>query len=342
MTKILAYQVRDDEQPFIDEWAKKNNVQVDSVSEELHDDTVEMAKGYDGVSFKQRTVISEKPEFYERLKSLGIKQLACRSAGIDPVNLEWADKNNITITNVLSYSPSAVAQLVLTQVMQLVRHIPQFNNRLKNNNYVVNGLRSRELSELTIGIVGVGRIGSTVAKIFHFFGATVLGNDLNPREDLEKQNILTYVSKDELYRRSDIVTSHVYYDQNNFHLIGEKQFALMKPSAFFINDSRGPVVDTQALIDALTQKRLAGAALDVVEGETKIFNHQFKNETPVPLYNHLKKIPNVLLTPHIAFFTDIAVENMVKQSLDDALTVIEGRHSDHEISYRRSEVSNKN
>lgn len=330
MTKILAYHVRDDEQPFIDEWVNKNHVQVDSVIEELHDETVSLAKGYDGVDFKQRSVITDNPDFYKQLHSYGITQLSARSAGIDTINLDWAKENQIRVSNVPSYSPRAVAELVLTQAMQLVRHIPEFRNRFKKNNYIVDGLRSQELSELTIGIIGVGRIGSAVAKIFHALGATVLGNDIaDPQEELN--GVLRYTTKEEIYQASDIVTIHVYYGEKNYHLIGKNEFAKLKSTAFFINDSRGPVIDTVAFHDALVQNQFAGGALDVVENETKVFNQKFTDSTPVPLYDDLKKIPNLLLTPHIGFFTDHAVKNMVVESLDDTLALIEGKPTDHEI-----------
>jgi len=330
MTKILAYNVRIDEQPFVDQWAEEHGVQVDSTDKELHDDTVEMAKGYDGIDFKQRTVVTQKPDFYKKLASYGIVQMSARSAGIDTVNLKWAKENHLRVTNVPSYSPEAVAEMALTQAMQLIRHIPQFNDRLSDNNYVVLGLRSQELTELTVGIVGVGRIGGTLARIFHALGATVIGNDLRaPREDL--RGVMTYVSKEELYKRADIISVHVWGGDDNFHLINDKAFAQMKPTAFFINDSRGPVVDTQALISALNNQQIAGAALDVVEDETKVFNKKFDGTTPVDHYNQLKKMTNVLLTPHVAFFTDHAVKNMVMQSLDDTLAIINGGKSEHEF-----------
>lgn len=332
MTKILAYHVRDDEQPFIDEWINKHHIQVDSVTEELHDETVSFAKGYDGVDFKQRSVITDNPDFYKQLHSYGITQLSARSAGIDTLNLDWAKENQIRVSNVPSYSPRAVAELVLTQAMQLIRHIPEFRARFKDNDYIVDGLRSRELSELTIGIIGVGRIGSAVAKIFHALGATVLGNDItDPKEELN--GVLRYTTKDEIYKTSDIVTVHVYYSEENHHLIGKTELSKLKSTAFFINDSRGPVIDTVAFRDALVKHQFAGGALDVVENETQVFNQKFKDSTPVPLYNELKTIPNLLLTPHIGFFTDHAVRNMVVESLDDTLALIEGRPTEHEIHF---------
>lgn len=330
MTKILAYNVREDEQPFIDEWSKEHQIQVDSVAQELHDDTVDLAQGYDGIDFKQRSVITDQPKLYQKLHDYGFTQLSARSAGLDTVNLEWAQQNGLRVTNVPSYSPEAVAELALTQTLQLIRHIPQFNERVSNNDYVVLGLRSRELTELTIGIIGVGRIGGKLARIFHALGVTVIGNDIRgPREDL--RGILTYVSKEELYRRADVISVHVWGSADNHHIIGKEQFAQFKKTAYFINDSRGPVVDTQALIEALEAKQLAGAALDVVEDETKVFNQRFEGETPVPHYNQLRQFENVLLTPHIAFFTDHAVKNMVTQSLDDTLAIITGGRSDHEV-----------
>ncbi|MFT8425875.1 MAG: NAD(P)-dependent oxidoreductase [Liquorilactobacillus sp.] len=334
MIKIIAYHVRQDEEPFIAQWSKKNEIEVKSVPFELHPDTVEYAKGYDGIIFKQRSKLDEDGLIYQVLKSYGIRQLSCRSAGIDTVNLSAAKLNGIKVTNVPSYSPHAVAELVLMQAMQLIRHYPEFKARLDNNDYVVDGLRSRELSEYVIGIIGVGRIGRTVAQIFHSLGAKVLGNDLVRNPELEQAGTLKYVEKDEIYRKADIVTSHVYLSEQNIHLIGQNAFSKMKSTAFLINDSRGSIVNTADLLVALEKKQIAGAALDVVEEETKIFNLKFDRQTPVVNYNLLKELPNVILTPHIAFYTDIAVERMVKQALDDALNIIQGKHSVHEISFK--------
>lgn len=333
MVKIIAYHVRKDEQPFIDEWSKENQVEVKSLPFELHTETVKYAEGYDGIIFKQRSRLDNDGSIYQTLKSFGIHQLSCRSAGIDTIDFALAQANGIKVTNVPSYSPHAVAELVLMQAMQLIRHYPEFKERIDNNDYVVDGLRSRELFEYTIGIIGVGRIGSTVAKIFHALGAKVLGNDLVKRSELEKSGILKYVSKDEIYHQADIITSHVYLNSQNVHLLDHQAFEQMKSSAFLINDSRGPVVNTQDLISALKRHQIAGAALDVVEGETKIFNLKFPGPTPIVHYNELKKLPNVILTPHIGFYTDIAVERMVKQALDNALLIIKGKQSPHEINF---------
>lgn len=332
MKKILAFNILDYEKEFVGQWAAEHpDVQVDFNQIELHDDTVDLAKGYDGIDYRQRSKLSTTPDLYRKLHDYGIKQLALRSAGVDSCQLQWAKQYGLTITNVPSYSPEAVAEMTLTHAMNLVRHIPQFQSRIKRNDYIVEGLRSRELSELTIGIIGVGRIGSTVARIFKRFGATVLGNDY--KENPALKGIVTYTSKEAIYRTADIVTMHVYMSEDNYHMVGKDQFAMMKPSAFLINCSRGPVVDTDALIAALENKQIAGAGIDVIEDETKIFNQTFEGQPEIPLkaYEKLKSFDNVFLTPHVAFYTDIAVENMVKQSLDDTLKLISGQQSDHVI-----------
>lgn len=331
MTRIIAFHVRDDEVPFINEWEKKHHVEVKAVPYELHDNTVLDAKEFDGIIYKQRSPLSNSEQLYQKLHSWGIKQLACRSAGIDTVNFQAAIKNNIRITNVPSYSPPAVAELVLAQAMQLIRHLPEYRQRYENNDYIVNGLRAQELSELTIGIIGVGRIGSTVAKIFTALGANVIGYDIVEHD--EYRPFVKYLhSQEQVLKQADLITLHVYLSDETTKMINATALSLMKPTAYLINASRGPVIDTDALIDVLEDKKIAGAALDVYDGETNIFNKQFDNEIDDVKYRQLSQMTNVILTPHIGFFTDIAVENMVKQSLDDALTIINGGVSPHEIS----------
>ncbi len=304
-------------------------MQVDYNSVELHDDTVQLAEGYDGIDYRQRSQLTASPDLYQKLSEYGIHQLALRSAGVDSCNLKWAKDNGLTVTNVPSYSPRAVAEMTLTHAMNLLRHIPQFQHRIRENDYIVDGLRSKEISDLTVGIIGVGRIGSTVAKIFTALGAKVLGNDLKENDDF--RDFVQYTTKEDIYKNADLITMHVYMSDENYHMVDKSQFDMMKPSALFINCSRGPVVNTEALIDALENEKIAGAGIDVVENETKIFNQSFKGDIPLNSYKRLKTFDNVFLTPHVAFYTDHAVKNMVKQSLDDTLMEISGKPSPHRV-----------
>lgn len=330
MKKILAYNILGYEKEFVLEWAAEHpDVQVDFNDVELHDDTVDLAKGHDGIDYRQRSMLSETPDLYRKLRDFGITQLSLRSAGVDSCNLKWAKEYGLTISNVPSYSPEAVAEMTLTHALNLIRHIPQFQSRMAKNDYIVEGLRSRELSEMTIGIIGVGRIGSTVAKIFKRFGARVLGNDIHENDAF--RDLVTYTSKEDIFKNADLITMHTYMSDENYHMIDKAQFTQMKPSAFFINCSRGPIINTDALIDALQNHQIAGAGIDVIENETEIFNQSFDGDIPLKEYTKLKAMDNVFLTPHVAFYTDIAVKNMVKQSLDDTLKLITGQTTGHTI-----------
>ncbi|KRM03804.1 D-lactate dehydrogenase [Lentilactobacillus farraginis DSM 18382 = JCM 14108] len=333
LKKILVYNILGYEREFVVEWAAEHpDVQVDFNSIELHDDTVHLAEGYDGIDYRQRSKLTDGPALYQKLHEYGIHQLALRSAGVDSCNLKYAKENGLTVTNVPSYSPRAVAEMTLTHAMNLLRHIPQFQKRIRQNDYIVDGLRSKEISNLTIGIIGVGRIGSTVAQIFKALGAKrVLGNDIKENDNF--RDLVEYTTKEEIYKNADLITMHTYMSDQNYHMIGKEQFAKMKNSALFINCSRGPIVDTDALVDALENGQIAGAGIDVIQDETKIFNQSFVGEDkiPLPVYTKLMNMDNVFLTPHVAFYTDHAVKNMVKQSLDDTLMEISGKESPHRI-----------
>lgn len=165
MKKILMYSVRPDEQPAIDDWVAANDIQVDTNTVAFNADTVDLAKGYDGVVIQQHGAIPE-PLVYQKLKSFGMKQLTLRITGYDIVNLDAAAANGLAVTNVPAYSPRSVAELVLAHAMRLIRHLGEATAREAKDDYSWGGLEAQEVHQLTIGIIGAGKIGSTVARIF--------------------------------------------------------------------------------------------------------------------------------------------------------------------------------
>ncbi|WP_353948656.1 D-2-hydroxyacid dehydrogenase [Sporolactobacillus sp. Y61] len=331
--KILMLTVRDDEIPAIREWEKQNGVQVDVSGEELTADTVSLVKGYDGVVIQQRTPITDDAVF-AALKHYGIRQLSSRTAGYDMIDTKKASEYGLIVTNVPAYSPNSVAELAVTQAMRLIRNLPLFEERARQQDFRWSGLMAREICTLTVGIIGAGRIGGTAARLFKGLGATVIASDIVEREDLK--DILVYVSKEELLRQADIVTLHVPLMDTTVGLIGADDLALMKPDAFIINASRGPVLDTDALIRALQEKKIAGAALDTLQGEEKFFNRDLRGkDIPSDALKILRTLPNVLITPHIGFYTNMAVKNMVEIALDDTLSILKtgrGRHQVNEVT----------
>ncbi|EPC30960.1 lactate dehydrogenase related 2-hydroxyacid dehydrogenase [Lacticaseibacillus paracasei subsp. paracasei Lpp120] len=330
MTKILMYTVRPDERAAIDAWVAANDIQVDTNTVEFGPDTVDLAKGYDGVVIQQHGAIPDEM-VYQKLKAFGIKQLTLRITGYDIVNLDAATANGLVVTNVPAYSPRSVSELVLAQVMRLIRHLGEASAREAKDDYTWAGLEAPEIHNLTVGIIGAGKIGSAVARIFRALGATVIVSDPVKRPELA--DTVSYVDLNTLLTTSDVVTVHTPLDGLTTHLIDADALRKMKPTAYLINAARGPIVDTEALIKALNDHTIAGAALDTIEGEAGIFGED-RSQTLVDnqALETLKAMPNVEISPHIGFYTDAAVKNMIDISLDDVKTILEGGKSAHQVN----------
>lgn len=328
--KIILLSVRDDELPAIKQWQQKHpDIELQTADWELHPDTVDRLQGFDGVIIQQRSQIGD--EVYPKLKRLGFKQLTSRTAGFDVINMPLATANNLKVSNVPAYSPHSVAELALTHTMRLIRQLPLFDARMQEQDFRWQGLQAAEISSLTIGIIGAGRIGSTTARIFHSLGAQVIANDTKPNHELD--DILTFKTKEEVLQEADVVCLHVDLNETSKNLIDAQALSLMKPSAYIVNECRGPVVDTDALIQALEKKQIAGAALDTLTGEENFFNVDLRGkEIPSEQLKKLRSMDNVIITPHIGFYTNIAVQNMVDISLDDAVSLIQGQSCDHVLN----------
>ena len=320
---------QDAAQEAFENWSERHpDVEVGIDEGELHADTVAKVKGYDGVVIQQRSLVED--EVYAELKNLGLKQISTRTAGYDVINVDLAHKNGLKVTNVPAYSPRSVAELALAHTMRLIRNLELFDERAEEQDFRWIGLKGKEIHTLTIGIIGAGRIGGTAAKLFNALGAKVIAYDIKPNPELNE--VLTYKSLNEVLQESDVISLHVDLNETTKGLIGSEELALMKPTAFLINECRGPVVDTDALIATLKNKKLAGAALDTLTGEENFFNFDLRGKKlPSEQLKELRAMNNVILTPHVGFYTNVAVQNMVDISLDDVLAIISEKRSDHEI-----------
>ncbi|WP_283582847.1 NAD(P)-dependent oxidoreductase [Limosilactobacillus difficilis] len=329
MTSILMTSVRDDEQAAIQDYAAKHHITIQTTPK-LINDALDLVPGNDGVIIQQRGAVSE--DVYGVLEANGIKQLTTRTAGVDTIDLHLAHQHSLVVTNVPAYSPRSVAEFALMQIFRMLRHTYAFDHQVAANDFSWHGLQSKEIHSATIGIIGVGRIGGTLAKLLHALNATVLGYDTKPRTDLD--GIVRFVSKKELLQQSDVVTLHVNLNPTAEGLIAAEDFKLMKPTAALVNASRGPVVVTKDLVTALQTHQIQAAALDTVEGEAAIFaqdHSQTGIAKQLPLVDELNKMDNVILTPHIAFYTNVAVQNMVDIALDDVLSIINGQAPQNEV-----------
>jgi D-specific alpha-keto acid dehydrogenase len=247
------------------------------------------------------------------LSEAGVAYISTRSVGYDHIDVNYAETVGICVETV-AYSPDSVADYTLMLMLMAVRHAKSVIRRADIHDYRLNDERGRELRDLTVGVIGTGRIGVAVIERLRGFGCRVLAHDRWPKAAAD------YVSLDELLRRSDIVTLHTPLIADTHHLLDRARIRQMKHGAFVVNTGRGALIDTEALVPALESGRLGGAALDVLEGEEGFF-YADCSDKPIesePLLR-LHQLPNVLITPHTAYYTDHALSDMVEHTMANCL-----------------------
>ena len=249
------------------------------------------------------------------LSKLGVRLIALRCAGFNNVDLEMAEHLGLTVTRVAAYSPHAVAEHTLALVLALDRKIHKAYNRVREGNFALEGLLGMELNGRTAGVVGTGKIGAIVARIFLGFGCKVLAHDVYPNADLTAAGV-TYVPRDELFRQADIITLHCPLQPETFHIINEDSLAMMKRGVTLVNTSRGPLLDARAATRALKSGKLGALGLDVYEEEGDLFFEDLSNRViQDDVFSRMLTFPNVLITGHQAFFTQRALEAIAQETL---------------------------
>lgn len=253
------------------------------------------------------------------LSRAGVRYISTRSIGYNHIDVPYAERVGIAVGNV-AYSPDSVADYTLMLMLMAVRNAKSIISRADVHDYRLHDVRGRELRDMTVGVVGTGRIGAAVMDRLRGFGCRVLAYDSRPEAAAD------YVPLDELLKFSDIVTLHTPLNADTHHLLNRQRIEQMKHGAFVINTGRGPLLDTEALVSALESGSLGGAALDVVEGEEGIFYADRRNK-PIEskLLLQLQQMPNVLISPHIAYYTDRALSDMVENSIINCLEFESGR-----------------
>jgi D-specific alpha-keto acid dehydrogenase len=247
------------------------------------------------------------------LSEAGVAYISTRSVGYNHVDVSYAESVGISVETV-AYSPDSVADYTLMLMLMAVRHAKSVIRRADVHDYRLNDLRGKELRDLTIGVIGTGRIGGAVMDRLRGFGCRTLAYDTRPRTSAD------YVSLGALLEQSDIVTLHTPLTADTHHLLDRHGIERMKHGAVIVNTGRGALVDTEALVSALESGRLAGAALDVLEGEEGIF-YADCSDKPIEsqLLLRLHKLPNVLISPHTAYYTDHALRDTVENSITNCL-----------------------
>ncbi len=252
------------------------------------------------------------------LASLGVRLVALRCAGFNNVDRAAAGELGITVVRVPAYSPHAVAEHAVALLLALNRKLHRAYNRVREQNFSLNGLVGFDLHGKTIGIVGTGRIGSVAAQIFRGFGCRVLAHDPMPRPEWAVQHGIEYTELENVLAASDVVSLHLPLTPESYHLLNATTLARLRRGAYLINTSRGKLVETAAVIRALKSGHLGGVALDVYEEEEGIF---FEDLSDSVLQDdelvRLMSFPNVLITAHQGFLTHEALSEIARVTIEN-------------------------
>ena len=269
--------------------------------------TVDLARGNRCISVGHKTKVSTTTLL--QLSRAGVAYISTRSIGLNHIDVDYARDVGISVEAV-EYSPDSVADYTLMLILMALRHAKAVVTRASAHDFRLNDVRGRELRDLTVGVVGTGRIGSAVVDRLRGFGCRILAHDTSPTTGA------SYVPLDALVRRSDVVTLHTPLTAATRHLLDRDRIGRMKHGAYVVNTGRGALLDTEALVQAVERGHLGGAALDVLDGEDGIFYADCRDR-PLdhPLLLRLERLPNVLISPHTAFYTDHALRDAVENSV---------------------------
>jgi D-lactate dehydrogenase len=260
----------------------------------------------------------------EVLSNLSVRLVALRCAGFNQVDLRAAARLGMTVVRVPAYSPFAVAEHAVALILTLNRNIHRAYNRVREGNFELEGLLGFDLHGKTVGVIGTGKIGAIFAGIMLGFGVRVLAHDPFPNADLQVEHQVEYVTLESLLTQSDVISLHCPLSPQTRHLIDASSLKHFKHGAMLVNTSRGALIDTPAAIDALKSGRIGALALDVYEEEGDLFFENLSNQMiQDDVFSRLLTFPNVLITGHQAFFTNEALENIARTTLEN-ITVFSG------------------
>jgi len=308
---ITIYGCGQDEAVLFREMAPGFGVQPTITDAAVSDANLELALGNRCISVSHKSQISG--SILLALRQAGVRYVSTRSVGYNHIDMHYAESVGISVENI-SYSPDSVADYTLMLMLMAVRNAKSTMSRVQVHDYRLNDVRGKELRDMTVGVIGTGRIGVAVMDRLRGFGCRVLAYDRCPKTSAD------YAPLDELLQQSDVVTLHTPLNVDTHHLINRQRIEQMKHGAFIINTGRGSLLDTEALLPALESGKLRGAALDVLEGEEGVFYSDHRNK-PIESKQLLRlhELPNVLISPHTAYYTDHALSDTVENTIINCL-----------------------
>ncbi len=329
MIKVAFFDTKAYDKPSFEHYGQLHDMQFRFLETKLNEDTVELARGCDAVCVFVNDTVNAK--VIDQLHEMGVKLIALRSAGYNNVDIHSA-YGKVHVVHVPAYSPYAVAEHAMALLLTSIRRIHKAYIRTRDFNFSLNGLTGFDLHGKTVGVIGTGKIGRIFIDICRGFGMNVIAYDLFPAKD----SGIKYVSLEELFRSSDIISLHCPLTDETRHMINADAIETMKKGIVIINTSRGGLIDTEALLEGIKARKVGAACLDVYEEEADIFfedrsGHILNDE----LLSRLISMPNVIVTSHQAFLTEEALNNIAETTVNNILSYFENDGlCDNELCYR--------
>ncbi|WOO38390.1 2-hydroxyacid dehydrogenase [Anaerocolumna sp. AGMB13020] len=334
MSRICFFDTKPYDKIYFDMFKDKFGFEIDYFEPKLNADTAIMARGYEVVvAFVNDTIDAKTIDI---LYNEGVRLIAMRCAGYNNIDFKAA-YGKIHVVRVPAYSPYAVAEHAMALLLTLNRKIHRAYNRTKEHNFSLNGLTGFDLYGKTIGVIGTGKIGRVFIDICKGFGMKVLAYDPYPVKDVG----IHYVDLDELCRESDIISLHCPLTKETKHMIKKETIQQMKKGIYIINTSRGALIDSEALLNAIKEEQVGGAVLDVYEEETEFFYEDLSGEIiKDDILSGLISMPNVIVTSHQAFLTREALNKIAEITLQNIKEYFSNAGLANEICYQCIKLSN--
>lgn len=325
--KLFFYQMRVfDELAYAEKFSREYGIEFGYTEQNPFLETADLCRGYDAVSMNPSDMSAP---VVERMHENGVKYICARSIGYDHIDLAAVKRLGMRVSNA-SYPPEAVANYAIMLMLMSLRKMNEIMGRAAVQDYSLPGKIGRDISFSTVGVIGTGKIGTTVIRHLSGFGCRILASD--PYENDEVKKYGQYVDLDTLFRECDVITLHTNATDENEHLLDASAFSKMKDGVVIINTARGRLIDTDALISALESGKVGAAGLDVIEHEVGLYyNNKVSDVIKNPHLALLRSFPNVIVTPHTAFYTEASIENMVKSAFDAARAFSTGQETAHEV-----------
>ena len=328
-TRIIFFDIKDYDREFFEKYGKNYNYEMSFFKSRLSLENVHLTKGYDVVCAFTNDDIGK--ETIDAMAENGVRLLAMRCAGFNNVSLKDIH-NRFKVVRVPAYSPHAIAEYTVGLILAVNRKINKAYVRTREGNFSINGLMGVDLYGKTAGIIGTGKIGQILIKILKGFDMKVIAYDLFPNQKVAEELGFEYVSLDELYANSDIISLNCPLTKDTQYMINRRSMLKMKDGVILVNTGRGMLIDSADLVEALKEKKIGAVALDVYEEEENYFFEDKSNQViEDDILGRLLSFYNVLITSHQAYFTKEAVDAITVTTLNNIKDFIEGKPLVNEV-----------